>query len=273
MMKGLAMTILLRLTVLVLLPTIALAQQNVRAAKSAGYDELTTHLIVVVRDAKTRQILMDPRVDLEGGHGSATFWGDGICRVELGGGTYRMKVVADGYITRVYEGIRVEKGPSVIGVSGCGGEELQGFVGTTIVVGVLLEPNEGGKTAEQIRQLISDTVFYYRPEIPPEPQGGMDALKKKINLKSYLVKSTPGQKTRIVHATAQTMIDKQGKVISVEMYGEARVEVAAAISKAIYDMTFKPGTMLGKPVCSQVSIPFEFRVRESGKNKALEIVE
>jgi hypothetical protein len=273
MMKELAMAILLRITILVLLPTIALAQLNVRAAKSANHDTFTTQLIVVVRDAKTRQILVDPRVDLEDAHGSASFWGDGICRVELAGGTYRMKVVADGYITRVYDNIRLEGGASRIGVSGCSGEELQGFFGTTIVVGVLLEPNDGKRTAEQTRELVSDTVFYFRPEIPPEPQGGMDALKKKINLKPYLVKNAPGQKTRIVHATAHAMINKSGKVISVEMYGEAQGEVATTISKAVYDMTFKPGMMLGKSVCSQVSIPFEFRVRESGKSKVLEIVE
>ena len=262
------MTCLRCLTPLVLLSAISLAEWNSPSSIAPFMDTLRTQLIVIVRDARTNEILADPRIDIERMKDNSTdyqyaseFWGDAICQIVLGKGTYRLRVVADGYMTRIVDNIHILAGDPGAIPSSCGGAQPLSFFGTTVVLGVLLEPKEGAKAGDQVRPFLCDTTFYYQPEVPAQPSGGIEALKKKIDLSAYVSTSTPDRNRRPVRAFAHTFIDRNGKVLRVEMVGEGvQQEIGALISNAIYNTKFTPARMLGMAVSSQVYIPFELNL-------------
>lgn len=232
-------------------------------------DQFKTQFIVVVRDARTRQVLPNPRIDVErvkgnsekGISSSASFWGDGICLVKLGKGNYRLRAVADGYVTQTITNIQISDGTQGSGVSGCAGSEPQGFNGTTMILGILLEPVDGRRGSDQVRTFLSDTTFYYQPEVAPEPQGGMEMLKKKIDLSPHRSKPSPAQKSRSLNVYAHVFIERDGRVVKVDVSGEAREEIRGAISKAISETKFVPARILDTAVRSQVYIPFRLSIR------------
>jgi hypothetical protein len=264
-MKELAMTIPMRFTLAALLPALLLGQQRIPMTVTEATTAFKTQIVVIVRDAETKQILTDPRIDIERmndkstgyGWSSGSFWGDGICRIGLGKGTYRLRVVSDGYKTDVRENVEVKNGIPGSLISGCGGEEPQGFVGTTLIMSFLLEPNNGRRLSDRTRPFLSDTTFYSWPEVPPEPKGGMDALRKRIDLSSYRTTIGSKEKQRAIPVFAHVFIDKTGKVVRVNLQGEIQAAVREIITNAIYASPFIAAKILDSPVCSQVYIPFD----------------
>ena len=259
------MTIPLRFALVALLPAIVSAQQRLPMTDAEATTAFKTQIVVVVRDAITKQILTDPRIDVERindkstgyGWSSSSFWGDGICRVALGKGTYRLRVVADGYKTQIRENLEIKTGTPGSLIAGCGHGEPQGFVGTTVIIGFMLEPTEGRRLSDDTQLFLSDTTFYSWPEVPPEPKGGMDVLRKRIDLTPYRTTIVTKEKRRAIPVFAHVFIDRVGKVVRVHLQGEIQSGIREIIAKAIYDAPFTPARMFDAPVCSQVYIPFD----------------
>jgi hypothetical protein len=265
MMKEHAMNLLTRFATAGLLPALLLAQHRTPMTETEATTAFKTQIVVIVRDAETKQILTDPRVDIERrndvstgyGWSSGSFWGDGICRIALGKGIYRLRVVADGYKTEIRENVEIKTGTPGSLVSGCGHEDPQGFVVTTVIVGFMIEPTGGRRLSDQTRQFLSDTTFYSWPEVPPEPKGGMESLKKRIDLSQYRTVNESKEKRRGIPVFAHVFIDKTGKVVRVNLQGEMQSAVRDIIANAIYAAPFIPAKILDAPVCSQVYIPFD----------------
>jgi hypothetical protein len=259
------MNLLARFAIAALLPAFLLAQHRAPVTPDEATTAFRTQMVVIVRDAETKQILTDPRIDVESmnknstdyGGSSGSFWGDGIGRIALGKGTYRLRVVADGYKTEIRENIEIKNGLPGVLLVGCGGEEPQGFDGTTLIVSFSLEPLGGRRLSDHTRPFLSDTTFYSWPEAPPVPKGGMTSLKKRIDLSQYRTPSEPHNKPRGIPVFAHVFIDKTGKVVRVNMQGEIQAAVREIITNAIYASPFIAAKILDTPVCSQVYIPFD----------------
>ncbi len=253
----------------------AQSQGSLLSAQPEFKGEVPTQFIVIIRNAQTRQLVPDARVDLESVSenssrevtGSASsWWGEAIGGITLGKGTYRMKIVADGYITQVIEDFRVTAGESGSGVWRCGQAQPQGFIGRTIVLGIYLEPKSLTSPLVMTRPLLSDTTYYTQPDVRPGPKGGMQALKKKIDLSSFHMNFKTYQNRRRAPLFARTYIDATGRVVKVDMDRDVKKEVEELISKAIYSTRFTPAAMLGKAVCSQANIPFEIDAEFVGQS-------
>jgi len=229
-------------------------------------DSLPTQFIVIVRDVKSNQLVPDPRIDVESINerapkelyaSASSWWGESIGGITLGKGSYRLRVTADRYVTQIIEGIRIEHGEPISGVWRCGQVQPQGFIGRTIVLGIFLEPRTNQQETETIRPFVSDTSYYTQPEIAPSPKGGMDVLRKKIDLSPFHVKVQNYENRRRAPVFAHVFIDATGKVDKVDMDQEVQKEIGGVISNAIYVTRFTPASMLGKQVRSQVYIPFD----------------
>ena len=259
------MNLFARFAIAALLPALLLAQHRAPMTDAEAATAFKTQIVVIVRDADTKQILTDPRIDIERrndistgyGWSSGSFWGDGICRIALGKGIYRLRVVADGYKTEIRENVEVKRGTPGSLISGCGHEEPQGFVGTTVILGFLLKPIGGRGSSDETRQFLSDTTFYSWPEVPPELKGGIESLKKRIDLSQYRTPNESKEKRRGIPVFAHVFIDKTGKVVRVNLQGEIQAAVREIITNAIYASPFIAAKILDTPVCSQVYIPFD----------------
>ena len=259
------MTSIISLILLLAIAAPAYSLDNHSRAILPTADSLLTHMVVIIRDARSNQILSDARIDIErrkegepnkvDAHLSS--WGEAIEGVTLGRGVYRMKVVSDGYVSQIIEDIRVDQGGDVCGVWSCGTAQEKGLVGRTIIMGIFLEPRSNKSVSEVTRTFPVDTTYYSQPEIAPSPRGGMVALKKNIDLSSLHLKFEDYQNRRKAPLMAQVLIDAKGVVQKVEVPSKMQKEVADAISKGIYSTRFTPAFMLGKAVRSKVNIPFE----------------
>ncbi len=255
-----------QLLLLLWVTEMAFAWSGFPGIEASSPDSLPTQFIVIVRDMKTNQLVPDPRIGVETInenapseiYGSASsWWGESIGGITLGKGSYRLRVAADRYVTQIIEGIRIERGEPMSGVWKCGQVQPQGFIGRTIILGILLELRTDRRLTETTRLFVSDTTYYTQPEIAPSPKGGMDGLRKKIDLSQFHVKSQNYEDQRRAPLFAHVYIDASGKVDRVDLDGEVQKGIASAISKAIYSTRFNPASMLGKPVRSQVHIPFD----------------
>ena len=217
-------------------------------------------LLVILRDASTRNLVKDAKLTVAAAElNSTTYHGssgcesatEGIFRVWLSRGKFRLLLSAKGYHpVMVDEGV-VLTGNSGMTGSGTGGDELR-FVARAFIYTVRMESRQGQPAKWRIQKFLSDTVYYREPETPPEPVGGMRTLKRKVA--NLLPAGSPGGPSMFV---AVTSIEKDGHVSNVDMTLDVPPRVRKAIAEAVGSTPFTPAKILGTPVKSRVFIPFE----------------
>jgi hypothetical protein len=219
--------------------------------------------LVIVKDASSGNLVLNSnltvtRADLKSNEYHLSLAcdppNDGIFRLHLSRGKFRFLFSAKGYHPLMVDECVIQTCKSVEGGGFSTGGDALRFFDKTIIYTVKLEPRNGQPAKWRTQPFLSDSVYYHEPEIPPEPIGGLETLKRKVAM------SLPAGSPRSGGASwvsAVTSIEKDGRVSDVDMSGDVPQRVQKEIATAIRSTRFNPAKILGIPVRSKVHIPFE----------------
>lgn len=223
--------------------------------------------LVIVQDSETKEIIRNCSIKIDK-HVNGALKSYGVIQGAAGHlllpypkGLIRLTVSADNYDTVIKDSIIIPFGnetdftPRAIG----GDETPQILNDQVIVVTILLDKANGREKVVKLKQFISDTYFYEKPEISPVPIGGYKGIIDKIDL-TELFDSTNEDIIKTMFWFL-TDIDKYGSVVSSKLVNNKETKVTNLLREAINKTKFIPAKILGKNVCSRVYLPFKLDLK------------
>jgi TonB family protein len=230
-----------------------------------------TQFLMIVRDDDTKNLMENYTLSLDRAEDKGQRYREelrcsdmNIVLVTLKQGSWRFRVYADGYDQEVIDGVEMTGGGTA-SQSTYAWETVDSFTGTTVAVPVYLKKSENGKTRINVRPFLNDTIFYSRADVPPEPIGGIDALRKRI-LSLDLSKNRAVRIAGTVSLVAY--INKSGEVVRVDVTQRVDPQLDGAVVESIRRAQFTPAKILGTPVSSRLAMSLEFDLKpDGGKRK------
>jgi len=232
-----------------------------------------SQFVVIARDDQTKNIIEDFTLSLDEAGADGRTYAEalrcsnmGIVRVLLSRGLWRFRIYGDGYDEEIIDSIRIKDGAVASVQSTYGWGQIESFKGTTIAVPVNLKRTQDGQKHTTVRPFLSDTTFYDQADTPPEPIGGIEAIRKKIRSEALARKGMAP-----IHGTFTVVayINKVGDIVRSDVIQHLEPGVDDFIVQVIRNSKFKPAQILGTTVSSRLSLSFNFKLEAKPEKKGL----
>ena len=242
---------------------VVLTASGARSQPSLESQGARSQFVVIVRDDQTKNLIEDFTLSLDEAGADGRTYEEAlrcsdmsIVRVLMSQGLWRIRVYGEGYDEEIIDNIRIKDG-EVAQQSTYGWGQIQSFKGTTIAVPVNLKRTQNGQKHTTVHPFLSDTTFYDQADTPPEPIGGIEAIRRKIRSKALARKGLAP-----IHGTFTIVayINRVGSIVRSDVIQHLEPIVDDFIVQVIRSSKFKPAQILDTPVSSRLSLSFDFKL-------------